>query len=207
MYDLKIEEYDCLVRKGDNEGIWVAEYPDIPGVGAFGKSRAEAVQQGEDVLRAWLEKATEFGVEIPRPGESRLATGEFKARVPKSLHADLAVTADIYTTSLNELTTRLLTTGVAKIFAQDQLHVEGYTLCSFIPRRSGVRSINREPRDFSGTWIQRVPRVLHLHLQRLATAEGTSMSTFVIYLLGAELGRLKEVLRQAGTAPVEIKVA
>jgi antitoxin HicB len=191
-------EYECVVSKAGGNVGWMAEYPDLPGVGAFGVTRAEAVQSGEQVLHAWLAKANELGVQIPKPGEVKSASGEFKIRVPHSLHGRVSELAEIYASSLNETVCRLLTAGVARTFAPEGIG-GGQLMCAHLKhsRPSASMSGGAAKREFSGTWIQRTPRILHLHLQRLAEAEGTSVTMLVLYILAFEAGYLSQALLSA----------
>lgn len=177
-----VEDYDCVVRR-DNSS-WVAEYPDIPGVSAAADNKLDALSAAEDILTLWLANARDLGMEIPAPGDSRSASGEFKVRLPRTLHARLATAAGRCGLSLNDLTTRFLTAAVASVLVPAQ--TSGGFQCDRLPMSEPMAASGG--RDYSGTWIQRTPRVLHLHLQRLAEAEGTSMNALVVYLLGYELG-------------------
>ena len=51
---------------------------------------AQAVANAEDAKRVWLEAAMEEGYEIPEPDTMDQYSGQFKLRIPKSLHRRLA---------------------------------------------------------------------------------------------------------------------
>ncbi|WP_442855603.1 toxin-antitoxin system HicB family antitoxin [Clostridium sp. Marseille-P2415] len=50
----------------------------------------KAIANVKDAKRAWLEAATEEGCEIPEPDDLDKYSGQFKLRIPKSLHRRLA---------------------------------------------------------------------------------------------------------------------
>ena len=49
-----------------------------------------AVENAADAKKAWLEAALEEGIEIHEPGSLEEYSGQFKIRMPRSLHRDLA---------------------------------------------------------------------------------------------------------------------
>jgi len=71
----------------------VARYPDLPGCITVGCSMEEAVknaEDAEDAKKEWLTAALESGVEIAEPASQNGYSGQFKLRIPKSLHRRLA---------------------------------------------------------------------------------------------------------------------
>lgn len=188
------EDYECILRKSDTGDKWIAEYPDVPGLSIEGNTKTEAMTRAEEVLSQWLEHAADLKLAIPAPGEARSASGEFKLRLPRSLHAHLAALAEEMDLSLNELNIRFLTAAVART-------VTGDADCACIGSTSLTRRARSFPvkplQDYSGKFVQRTSRVLHLHLQRLAEAEGTSLNAFAIHLLSYELGALTALRTQA----------
>ena len=70
--DGRVAEYSCEVRKApEGQTGFVAEFVDVPGCFAVGKSRQEAMAAGELALRRWLERADLLGIVPPRPGSGR----------------------------------------------------------------------------------------------------------------------------------------
>jgi predicted RNase H-like HicB family nuclease len=63
-----------------DDRIFVATVPELPGCRTHGRTRAEAVRNGEEAIAAWLGGAQRFGDPLPAPAvvqfESGLAEGE-----------------------------------------------------------------------------------------------------------------------------------
>ena len=57
---------------------------------ACGETIERAVENAADAKKAWLEAALEEGIEIHEPGSLEEYSGQFKIRMPRSLHRDLA---------------------------------------------------------------------------------------------------------------------
>ena len=55
-----------------------------------GETIERAVENVADAKKAWLEAALEEGIEIHEPGSLEEYSGQFKIRMPRSLHRDLA---------------------------------------------------------------------------------------------------------------------
>lgn len=52
----------------DEDGLWIAAVPDLPGCMTHGSTRAEAVANAADAIEGWLEVAKDLGLPIPKPG-------------------------------------------------------------------------------------------------------------------------------------------
>ena len=51
-------------------GGYLIEYPDLLGCISDGKIIQEAIENGRDAVRCWIETARAYGDEIPAPGSS-----------------------------------------------------------------------------------------------------------------------------------------
>ena len=99
----------------NNEGSgYLAEFPDLPGCIADGETVEEALHEAEDALKAWLATAKEFGDTIPKPSVSTQYSGQWRIRLPKSLHAALVLRAKIEGVSLNTFAATLLAQGLGQ---------------------------------------------------------------------------------------------
>lgn len=109
-------KYPISIRPlSQNEGGgYIAEFPDLPGCVADGQTIEEAVHEAEDALQAWICSAKEFNDPIPKPTATTHYSGQWRIRVPKSLHAALAALAKKEGVSLNSLAMSLLAQGVGQ---------------------------------------------------------------------------------------------
>ena len=115
-HELKLEEYPFTVRplnKDEGTGFLI-EFPDVPGCVSDGATAEEALVNGRDALKAVLLTMKEFGDPIPKPGSVTSSSGQFRLRIPKSLHAWLAMQAEKEGVSLNTLATALIAEGKGK---------------------------------------------------------------------------------------------
>ena len=90
-----IEEYLSLPYRMEivpdpNEGGFVVSFPDLFGCLSCGDTIEEAIANANDAKRAWLEAAIEDGLDIAEPDTIDNHSGQFKLRIPKSLHKSLA---------------------------------------------------------------------------------------------------------------------
>jgi antitoxin HicB len=113
---LPLNRYPFLVRPLSREegGGYLVEFPDFPGVISDGETPEEAIRNGQDALAAALMTMQEFGDPIPKPSQGTSASGQWRQRVPRSLHARLVSRAQHEGVSLNTLVTTLIAEGLGK---------------------------------------------------------------------------------------------
>ena len=95
----------------DDEGGYVVSYPELPGCISAGDSVEEAIKNGEDAKREWFMTMLEEGMEIPEPEINNDYSGQFKLRLPKSLHKSLVQQAKREGISMNQYCLYLLSKG------------------------------------------------------------------------------------------------
>ena len=111
-FDLEAFPFTIRPLSPEDGGGFLIEYPDIPGCMSDGKTPAEAILNGRDALKSALRTLREFGDPIPQPGAFSASSGQWRQRVPKSLHARLVARAAREGVSLNMLVTALLAEGL-----------------------------------------------------------------------------------------------
>ncbi len=84
----------------DPEQGYAAKYPELPGCITCGETISDTVSMAEEAKRMWLEACLEDGIEIPEPMKY---SGQFKLRLPKTLHQELAETAELEGVSMNQM--------------------------------------------------------------------------------------------------------
>ena len=82
--------YRMEIIEDKDEGGFVASYPDLPGCITCGETAECAVANALDAKRQWLEAAIDSGIEIYEPDSLKDYSGQFKLRIPRSLHRTLA---------------------------------------------------------------------------------------------------------------------
>lgn len=97
----------------DEGGGYLIEFPEYPGCVADGETPEDAIREGRDALTSYLRTLEELGRPVPQPGDDAY-TGQWRQRVPKSLHAALARRAEREGVSLNMLVTALLAEGLGR---------------------------------------------------------------------------------------------
>jgi len=60
-------KYEVVIYWDKQDGIFVAEVPELPGCIAHGKSKAKAIQNAEGAISLWIRTAKDDGVPIPEP--------------------------------------------------------------------------------------------------------------------------------------------
>jgi len=106
---MKSNDYPFIIRplsKEEGSGILI-EYPDLPGCMSDGETIDEAIKNGKDAVKCWLEAAKKSGRVIPKPSKE-LPSGKWVQRVPKSLHAKLIEQSKKEGVSLNTLVISLI---------------------------------------------------------------------------------------------------
>jgi antitoxin HicB len=95
----------------DDGGGWLATVPDLPGCMSDGETQEEAAHNVRDAIVSWTEAAKDLERTVPAPGSAR---GEWRQRVPKTLHEKLKRLAAAEGVSLNALVTSVLAERVGR---------------------------------------------------------------------------------------------
>ncbi len=106
--DYMAMSYRMEIVEDKDEGGFVVSYPDLPGCITCGKTVESAVANALDAKRAWLEAALEEGIKIHDPDNLEDYSGQFKLRIPRSLHRSLAEHSKREGISMNQYCVYLL---------------------------------------------------------------------------------------------------
>ena len=100
--------YRIEILPDPHEGGYVVRYPDLPGCITVSDTLNNVLKNAEDAKCAWLTAAIEDGIRIAEPGSLDDYSGQFKLRIPRSLHRSLAEHAKAEGTSMNQYCLYLL---------------------------------------------------------------------------------------------------
>ena len=101
--------YRMEIEKDIEEGGYVVSFPDLPGCITCADSLEGAVLAAENAKREWIAAAFEEGIEVNLPQRIDDYSGQFKLRIPRSLHKRLAEGAKREGISMNQYCLYLLT--------------------------------------------------------------------------------------------------
>lgn len=108
--------YRVLVAWSEPDESYVARYPALPGCGGDGETEAAAVSAARESADAVLEVMRLHGDRLPQP-DAHLASeeysGQFRLRIPKSLHRELAERAEVEGVSLNHFISTVLASALS----------------------------------------------------------------------------------------------
>lgn len=110
--------YRMEIVPDQEEGGYAVAFPELPGCMTCGENMEAAIRNAEDAKKAWLEAALEEGQEIPRPDDLNDYSGQFKLRIPKSLHRQLSEHSKREGISMNQYCLYLLSRN-------DAIHSQG----------------------------------------------------------------------------------
>ena len=100
--------YKMEIIEDQDEGGFVISYPDLPGCITCGETIESAMQNAKDEKREWIRAALEEGIEIYEPDSLENYSGQFKLRIPRSLHRSLAEHSQREGISMNQYCVYLL---------------------------------------------------------------------------------------------------
>jgi len=100
--------YRLEIIPDPDEGGYVARYPDLPGCITVGETLESVVNNARDAKKAWLEAALTDGIDVAEPSSTDEYSGQFKLRLPKSLHRSLAEHSKQEGVSMNQYCVYLL---------------------------------------------------------------------------------------------------
>lgn len=101
--------YKMEIVSDQDEGGYVASFPDLKGCITCADTVETVVKAAEDAKKEWFAAALADGYDIPEPTNDESYSGQFKLRIPKSLHRRLAEQSKREGISMNQYCMYLLT--------------------------------------------------------------------------------------------------
>ena len=98
-------------------GGYLIEFPDLPGCVSDGETPEEAIQHGQEAMEDWIRACKKLKRPVPQPSipvASAHYSGKVLQRLPKTLHARLAMRAEQEGVSLNQLILSLVAEGLGQ---------------------------------------------------------------------------------------------
>lgn len=65
-------KYEIILYWSNEDQVFVAEVPELPGCMAHGKTQELALRNTKQAIRLWIDTAEEFGDPVPAPKGRRL---------------------------------------------------------------------------------------------------------------------------------------
>ena len=110
----KLTDYPFEVRplSGEDGGGYLISFPDFAECISDGETVEDALVNGRDALKATIAALKAKKLTVPAPNGGGVASGKFVARVPKTVHAQLATRARAEGVSLNTLVLTFIAQGL-----------------------------------------------------------------------------------------------
>lgn len=115
MDDYMNMNYRMEIVEDKEEGGFVVSYPELPGCITCGETMELAIINAQDAKKSWLQAALEEGIEIHEPDSLEEYSGQFKLRIPRSLHRSLAEHSKREGISMNQYCVYLLSRNDAML--------------------------------------------------------------------------------------------
>ena len=106
--------YRIEIVEDKDEGGYALQCPELHGCITCADTIERGLEVIEDAKRSWLEANLKSGFPIPEPTKTNDFSGQFKLRIPRSLHKVLADRSKQEGVSMNQLCVYLLSEGVAE---------------------------------------------------------------------------------------------
>jgi len=96
--------YNCVIKRVDDESgsYFHATVIEFDGCQSTGDSFEEAYSELQEAMEGWIETKLANGFKVPLPMKAEKFSGKFVVRLPKTLHAKLALEAAREGISLNQ---------------------------------------------------------------------------------------------------------
>lgn len=111
-----LDDYSFEIRPltAGEGGGYLISYPDFSECISDGETVEEAIANGREALAGMIAALEDLGRPVPAPNSGGVASGKFVARVPKTIHAQLAIRAKAEGVSLNTLVLAFIAEGLGR---------------------------------------------------------------------------------------------
>jgi predicted RNase H-like HicB family nuclease len=100
---LELPYHIVIQHIADESGAYYfATVREFDGCMSHGETYAEAFENIQEAMKGWIETKLENGFKVPDPVNDNRYSGKFVLRLPKTLHARLALEAEQEGVSLNQ---------------------------------------------------------------------------------------------------------
>lgn len=114
MRNLDDYPFDIRPLSAEEGGGYLISYPDFSECISDGETVEEVIANGHDALSVTIATLEAKGFPVPAPNSGGVASGKFVARVPKTIHAQLATRAKAEGVSLNTLVLTFIAEGLGR---------------------------------------------------------------------------------------------
>lgn len=109
-----MSKYSYTVGWSDEDEAFIALCPEFPGLSAFGDTPEYALSEIQTAVDLAITTYVEEGWELPSPRRVSQYSGQFRLRIPKGMHGELAARAEAEGVSLNSYTSALIARGLGQ---------------------------------------------------------------------------------------------
>lgn len=104
--------YRIEIVSDEAEGGYILQCPELNGCITCADTIEEGLKMLEDAKQCWFTACIEDSIPIPEPARLEAYSGQFKLRLPKSLHKLLAQRSSEEGVSMNQYCVYLLSKGL-----------------------------------------------------------------------------------------------
>ena len=144
-------KYSVNIFWSAEDDCYVATIPDFPYLSAFGDTQEEAIADAQKVIQMAIESLQRDGIPLPEPKHHKIQvySGQVRLRMPKSLHNELALSAENEGVSLNTHMVSLLSKNNIAVIIQKDIQKQFSSLIEHQTQHFSVlrRNIKKQSND------------------------------------------------------------
>ena len=109
-----IPGYSYRLFWSEEDLCYAAVCPEFPHLSGLGVTAEDALAELSAAIELAIESLNAEGRDVPSPASLPIYSGQFRLRLPRTLHAQLAARAELEGVSLNTLAVAVLSRGMAE---------------------------------------------------------------------------------------------